>query len=90
MSAENFKALWLLITTALLKNVVGVQGTLAKWVLDYGGQYVYDALSKWIKDHERQKVQDVKKEEYEKKKADPSSKPEDIANAYADYINSGR
>ena len=89
MSAA-FKAIWNEFVIAVLANVTGVQGIIAKYALNYGGQYLYDLFNKWVKDHERAKQQEAARKEYESKQADPKSTVEERAKAYEETINAGR
>ena len=87
---ELFKAFWGLITKALLSNLSGLQGTIGKYILDYGGRYLYEMFEKWIKDNERKKAQEAAQVVLKEKQADPTSTVEDRAKAYEDAHNAGR
>lgn len=73
-----------------LVQVAGLKGWIAKIVLKYGGRLLYDLIMNWYRKLKRQSEQTIAKEKLDKVVADPNSKVEDRANAYADYLNSGR
>lgn len=86
---DFFTVIWGIISKALLENLTGVQGFIGKYVLQYGGKYLYEMLDTWVKNHERQKTQKAAQVELEKKAADPASTADDIGKEYEKTMNSG-
>lgn len=83
---------------ALLKIIAGqvasAIGGFAGWfwgkILFYGGQAILDLVNDWVRKAKRASEQKKAEDTLNKVDQDPSSKPEDVAKAYEDYINTGR
>jgi len=78
-----------LLTTYLVK-IAGLKGWIAQAILKYGGQLLYDFIMNEWRKLKRKSEQTVAKEKLDKVVADPNSKVEERADAYSEYINSGR
>lgn len=84
------KALLKLIAGKLAAMIGGPLVWLWSKILYYGGRYLYDFACDLIRKIKRASVQKEKKEVLDKVDADPKSTDDDVAKAYADYLNSGR
>lgn len=78
-----------LFTTYVVK-IAGLNGWIAQAIIKYGGRLLYDFIMNQWRKLKRKSEQTVAKEKLDKVVADPKSKVEERADAYADYINSGR
>ena len=81
---------WLknVLLTSVLK-LSGLKAYIAKFFLDYGWGWLSSFFEKLVKDAERSKIQEKAKEEMEQVNKKPESTPEERAEAYAKYLNSG-
>lgn len=88
--AAALKALLSKFVASLTSGLGGFLGVVAKYVLNYGGQVILDAMVEWQKKREREAAQKKAAEEYKEVQKKPNSTVEERAKAYEKYINAGR
>ena len=87
---EAIKAFILKLIASMTSKLGGVAGVVVRYVLNYGGQVILDALADWQRKAQRDAAQKKAAEEYKKIEAKPDSTVEERAKAYEDYMNAGR
>lgn len=83
-------SLFIAALTAFITKTAGLNGWIAQAILKYGGRLLYDLIVNTWRKFTRSVDQKAAKEKLDKVVADPNSKVEERADAYADFINSGR
>lgn len=88
--AAGLKVLLSRLIASITSGLGGALGVVAKYILNYGGQVILDALADWQKKKEREAAQKKAADAYMEVQKKPNSTVEERAKAYENYVNAGR